>query len=72
MRFMKTLSAIITGLQAIKGEGRWKSISKASGVHYDTVARIARGDLKAPSVLICERISDALDADRRLPAKQEG
>jgi hypothetical protein len=68
---MKTLSAIITGLQAIKGEGRWKAISKASGVHYDTIARIARGKLKGPSVLICERISDALDADRRSP-RQEG
>jgi transcriptional regulator with XRE-family HTH domain len=61
---MKTLSAIISDLQRVKGTGRWEEIAKACGTDYGTIARIAQGRIKSPGIVICERISDALDAPR--------
>lgn len=59
---MKTLSAIISDLQRVKGTGRWEEIAKACGTDYGTIARIAQGRIKSPGIVICERISNALDA----------
>lgn len=66
---MKTLSAIISGLQAIKGEGRWQEIAKECGVSYSLIARIAQGKIRGPSIVACERISDALDGKKSKPRR---
>lgn len=58
---MKTLSAIISDLQRVKGTGRWEEIAKACRTDYGTIARIAQGRIKSPGIVLCERISDALD-----------
>lgn len=72
MRFDEVLGR----LRAVKGDGAWLEVSKRAGVHYDTVARIARGAIPAPSVVIVERIADALTAIEAgkpaEPAKAEG
>ena len=59
---MKTLSAIISDLQRVKGTGRWEEIAKACDTDYGTIARIAQRRIKSPGIVLCERISDALDA----------
>lgn len=61
---MKTLSAIISDLQRVKGTGRWEEIAKACGTDYGTIARIAQGRIKSPGIVICERICAELE---RLP-----
>jgi len=53
-------SELLAALDKCKGDGTWKAISEVSGVHYDTVARIARGDMSSPGIKVCERIADAL------------
>lgn len=63
MRYEELLKA----LDDCKGDGTWKEVSKLAGIHYDTVARIARRDMAQPSVQVCERISDALG--RLVPKK---
>lgn len=57
MRFDDVLKA----LEAHKGDGTWAVVADKAGVHYDTIARIARGKLKSPSVQAVERISAALE-----------
>lgn len=59
---MKKLSAIVSGLQAIKGEGRWEEIARACDVSYSLIARIAQGRIKSPGIVVCERISASLDS----------
>lgn len=54
------LEQIISALQARKGHGLWHKIAKESGVHYDTVARIARGSIVSPGIQTVERLTDAL------------
>lgn len=54
------LHQLVSELQKLKGSGEWKRIAQASGVDYDTVARIARGNFPNPGVVTCERIEDAL------------
>lgn len=51
---------VLKVLDAHKGDGTWLAVSKLSGVHYDTVARIARRTMKTPSVTNVEKIADAL------------
>lgn len=58
------LSQLVDELQKFKGTGGWKQVAQASGVDYDTVARIARGSFPNPGVVTCERIEDALEALR--------
>lgn len=43
-----------------KGDGTWLKVAKATGLHYDTVARIARRDMEAPSIQSVEKIESAL------------
>lgn len=58
------LSELVGELQKLKGSGDWGRIAQASGVDYDTVARIARSDFENPGVVTCERIEEALLALR--------
>jgi uncharacterized protein YerC len=50
-----------TTLQALKGDGTWGVISEKSGVSYDTIARIARGEYENPGVRTIEKISDVIE-----------
>lgn len=52
---------VLKALNAHKGDGTWLAVAKLAGVHYDTIARIARKDMKAPSVQSIERIAAALE-----------
>lgn len=54
------LNELKAALQALKGDGAWQVIATRSGIHYDTLARIARGDHDDPSVRTVEKIADAL------------
>lgn len=60
---------VLKALDARKGDGTWLAISKLAGIHYDTVARIARGDMPTPSVRTVEKIADALEMLRVEPVK---
>lgn len=59
---MRTLAAIRTALEVRKRTGSWYRIAKAASVPYDTLARIARGEIKSPGIQLCERIDAAIDA----------
>lgn len=63
MRIMRRMrfADVLKSLAARKGDGSWLMVAKLAGVHYDTVARIARGDMKTPSVQAVERIAAALE-----------
>lgn len=56
MKFDEVLKA----LDAHKGDGTWPEVSRRTGLHYDTVARIARGAMERPSVQNVELIAGAL------------
>lgn len=60
---------VLKTLAAHKGGGTWAAVSKLSGVHYDTVARIARGKMETPSVQTVEKIAAALETLNLVPAK---
>ncbi len=55
-----TLLNLISALHSIKGTGGWKKLAQDSGVDYFTIARIARGEIKSPGVLTCEKLEAAL------------
>jgi transcriptional regulator with XRE-family HTH domain len=57
---MMRFDDVMAALQRCKGGGAWAAIAEKSGVHYDTVARIARGKMSAPGVLVVEKIADAI------------
>lgn len=59
---MSTLEAIKKQLNECKGSDRWSLIAAHANCHYFTVARIARGAIKSPSVDICDRIAAAIKA----------
>jgi hypothetical protein len=61
------LETIVAELKQLKGSGCWKRIATASGTDYTTIARIARGDMPNPGVLTCERIADAILAEKAGP-----
>lgn len=52
---------VLKTLDARKGDGTWLAVAKLSGLHYDTVARIARGKMESPSVQTVEKIVAALE-----------
>lgn len=54
------LDEIKAGLQSLKGRGAWLEIAKRTGIHYDTVARIARGAIGNPTTQTVEAIAEAL------------
>jgi len=67
MTFAETLQA----LDERKGDGSWREIARRAGLHYDTVARIARGGMKNPGVKVVEAIGLAIDAIDAEKAKAE-
>lgn len=56
MKFADVLKA----LDDHKGDGTWEKVAILAGIHYDTVARIARGKMGQPSVQTVEKIAAAL------------
>lgn len=56
-----TLHQVVESLQRLKGEGAWLDVAKATGIHYDTVARIARGSIKNPSIKTVEKLEAAIE-----------
>lgn len=60
---------VLAALDAHKGSGDWRLISDRAGIHYDTIARIARRDMTQPSVQTVEKIAEALAALFPEPAK---
>lgn len=60
MRRMK-FDEVLKELAACKGDGSWQVIANRAGIHYDTVARIARGDIPNPSVLAVEKLAAAIE-----------
>lgn len=63
------LDQVIASLQAVKGDGAWRVVAERAGIHYDTLARIARGAIEDPSAKTVERIAAALKTLKREPAK---
>lgn len=61
------LEKLVAALQARKGDGSWHLIAKTSAVHYDTVARIARGAIANPGAKTVDRLAKAI---AQLPKKQ--
>lgn len=57
MKFADVLAA----LNESRGKGLWQEVAREAGVHYDTVARIARRDMPTPSVQVVESLAAALD-----------
>lgn len=55
-----TLHQVVESLQRLKGEGAWIDIARSTGIHYDTVARIARGAIKNPGIGTVEKLAAAL------------
>jgi transcriptional regulator with XRE-family HTH domain len=62
MKRMMTLQQLRDWLESHKATGRWRQVADASGVDYGTVARIARGHMHSPSVVIVERICGGIRA----------
>lgn len=69
MQRMMTLQELLAWLETHKGSGRWQEVATASGVEYNTIARIARGYMKTPSVVIVERIVAGIRATDK-PARK--
>ena len=68
---MSTISRLRSQLNGCKGSDQWKRIADHAGCHYFTVARIARGALENPGVMLVDRLFAAVEATSdgaRLPA----
>lgn len=65
------LEQVKAALQSLKGDGAWRSIAVRSEIHYDTVARIARGAIKNPSAQTVEKLGEAIAHLRRSVRKPE-
>lgn len=55
-----THDQLVAELRALKGSGAWQKVADAAGIHYFTVARIARGEMPNPGIKTCERIEAGL------------
>lgn len=62
-----TLNQVTSALQEMKGHGAWLEIARATGIHYDTVARIARGAIANPSIQTVEKLAAAIALVGRQP-----
>jgi transcriptional regulator with XRE-family HTH domain len=58
---MMTLQQLRDWLESHKATGRWRQVAQAGGVDYGTVARIARGHMENPSVVVVEKICDGIE-----------
>ena len=65
MAIMMTLQQLRDWLESHKATGRWRQVATAGGVDYGTVARIARGHMENPSVVIVERICAGIAATEK-------
>jgi transcriptional regulator with XRE-family HTH domain len=59
---MMTFQELIDWLAKNKGSGRWREVANHCGVDYSTIARIARGHITQPSVVLFERIVKGIRA----------
>lgn len=57
---MTTLQRLRDQLNGCKGTDQWQRIADHAGCHYFTVARIARGALANPGVLLVDRLFAAV------------
>lgn len=57
-----TLSQLRDWLAQNKNGHRWADVAKRSGVPYNTVARVARGAVESPGVLMVEQMCIAIAA----------
>lgn len=51
---------MVRRLQASKGTGAWQDVATLAGLPYDTVAKLARGYIRFPTVQNVEKVSAAL------------
>ena len=68
-RMMK-FADVLKALAARKGGRDWALVAEMAGMHYDTLARIARGDIGNPGVLAVEKIAAALEKIEAAKAKE--
>lgn len=61
---MRTMDEIRDGLEAARG--RWPQIARDTEIDYFTIARIARGETRAPRIDTFQKIDEWLAAN--LPA----
>lgn len=52
---------LLRRLESIKRTGKWNDVAKLAGIPYDTVAKVARGFIKYPTVQTVEKIAKALE-----------
>ena len=64
---MTTLEMLRSQLNACKGSDRWARIATLAGCHYFTVARIARGAIENPGIVLVDRLFEAVKSTE--PAK---
>jgi len=57
---MMTLAQLRDWLAQNKNSQRWIDVARRSGVPYNTIARVARGAVESPGVLMVERICKAI------------
>jgi transcriptional regulator with XRE-family HTH domain len=62
---MMTHLELLNWLDANKGTTRWQEVAAASGVTYNTISRIARGYMKAPSIVVVERLVAGIKATEK-------
>lgn len=55
-------------LKEHKGTGEWREVARRAGVSYDTVVRIARGDIDSPRMKTFEALVNALEDEREKAA----
>ena len=64
---------VLEALKNSKGNGTWPKVAGITGIRYDTLVRIARQEIKTPSVQKIEAIGAALEklgaAKKRKTAK---
>ena len=70
MPLMMKFADVLKALAACKGGRDWALVAEMSGMHYDTLARIARGDIGNPGVLAVEKIAAALEKIKATKAKE--
>lgn len=67
-----TYDELISNLGRLRGSGVWRQLADSSGINYDTIARIYRGDMPNPGIRTVERLVHAIELlspDRRQNTK---
>jgi hypothetical protein len=55
-----TFDQLLALLDTAKGTGKWREAAQVAGLHYNTVARIARGAMPRPSEDVAGRLKAAV------------